>query len=117
MQVDGFFRQYLFTMVSQLPIILVYLVGLALALVWRRRHPRAHLFAILGIAVLLLNLVVMSGVQVWFPRYWMAHTHSEWSVNSLGLTIGVIRSLIAAGGFALLLMAVFIGRPAQPSGQ
>jgi hypothetical protein len=109
---EEYFGQYLISLITQLPMIIVYIVGLILAIARRQRHPKASLFAILGTTILLLNLVVMSGVQLWFPRFWVEHTHAQWRINSLLYAIGFLRSFLSATGFALLLLAVLTERPA-----
>lgn len=113
MQLEDSLGNYIISLATQLPLIIVYFIGLIVAFIGRKGHPRASWFAIFGCAILLGNLLLMTGVQVWLPSFWLANMHSAWSVKSLVYAIGILRSVIGAAGFALLLMAAFSRRTAD----
>jgi hypothetical protein len=117
MHLEGWFGNYFISLATQLPVIIIYFVGLILAFIWRQRHPKASLFAILGIALLLLNVLLMTGVQLWVSAYWVSGRSSSWNANSLIYAIIVLRSLIGAAGFGFLFMAVFTGRSVNQGSQ
>jgi hypothetical protein len=113
MQLEDSFGNYIISLATQLPLIIVYFIGLIVAFIGRQKHPRASWFAIFGCAILLGNLLLMTGVQLWLPNFWLSKMHSAWSVRSLIYAIGILRSVIGAGGVALLLMAAFGRRTAN----
>lgn len=106
---EDFITRYAVALAIQLPLILVYLGGAVLALVRRRHHPRATLFTVLAIVVLLFEVFVITGFQVWLP-YLLRQTSSPSEARTWLDVFAVVRNLVAATGVGLLLMAVFSGR-------
>jgi hypothetical protein len=100
---------------TQLPVILVWLIGLVLALVYWRRHPTVSLLAIIAIVGFLVTSLVGTYLSVWLP---LTLQERGWSIGRIGILMtarGVIGSLISAVLWALLLAAVFgwRNRPAE----
>jgi len=92
------------------PIMLVYLVGLVLALVFWRRCPVSCVLTLIA-TLLLLGLIVTST----FVYQYLFHARAEmdWPPERIELMYSVIRfvsSLLHALGIGLLLAAVFAGR-------
>src|SRR5262245_39041890 len=108
---DNFFLQFLISLATQSPLIVVYLVGFILALLWFSKCPKSSVLAILGIGILFLNVVVMTAVQIWLPRHWLeSRGGSSADLQWIFRVTAVIRSLIGAAGSLLLVLAVFSGR-------
>ena len=112
---DSLFQQVLSQLTSQLPVLIVYAVGLAISLSLWGRHPRACLPAFLGSLVLL-------AVSVGFPFVQMSlinnRSQQNWSVAEFGrimTVLAVASSTLRAVGYGLLIWAVFAGRARQPS--
>jgi len=106
--------QFLTTALIRLPMLTVYAVGILLATRFWRRCPRACLMTLLGCAVLIANLLGSSALQLWLFN---VARPSGWSMPSLGYVltaVSIASSLVSAGGFALLLAAVFSGRERVP---
>lgn len=96
---------------TQCPVLLVWLVGVVLAIVHWRHHPRVSLLTVIGLAVLTVMTVVSVFLGTWLPR-WLFES-GRMSVNELGNVMAVVRvveSLISAGAFGLILAAIFSGR-------
>jgi len=104
------FLQFLISLATQLPLFIVYAVCFTLALLWFQQCPKASVFAILGIGVLLLNSVVMTAVQIWLPQFWLDSGGSNADLQGIFRVTSVLRSLIGAAGSLLLIFAVFSGR-------
>jgi len=92
---------------------LVYSVGIVLAAVTWRRHPRASLLSLIAFVVFLLN-VLLGGVFNWF-------TMREEFLESFEQREMLIRAgngclaLINVAAWVLLLIALFARRPAGPA--
>jgi hypothetical protein len=95
----------------QLPVALVYLVGLVFALMYLSRAPRPAMAAAGGLAVLLLSLVVAPLITQVVLRSGVVEP-----MLALGV-VGFLRSLVYAAAFAAILYAVFADRPAIPAGK
>jgi hypothetical protein len=89
------------------PVIIVWVIGIALALSRWRRHPRVSQLALIAIAISIVNLVVNRFLVSWLP---MAMRDSGWTTTQIGsifAAIGIITSLIGAVAWALVLCAIF----------
>jgi hypothetical protein len=96
----------------QLPVLLVWLVGLVLAIVYWKRHPRVSLLALIGLAGLFIANVLGSLVSLWLPLI-VEQTGLPGGMQQYAL-INAIRtiagSLISAVFWVLVIAAIFGGR-------
>ncbi len=97
------------------PVFLVYLIGLVLAIVHWQRHPRASLFALLGLLVLAGSSLADTAVGYWLH---FALQGARFRMGVLGNAVGILRlgqAAFTSLGLALLLAAVFSGRGESPA--
>jgi hypothetical protein len=80
---------------TQLPVYLVWLVGLILSLAGWKKHPSVSLVALIGFVILFLLALV---TQLTTPRY---------GVNWSQAGIAFLEALIRAGAWGLVLAAIF----------
>lgn len=106
-------------LVWQSPVLLVYLVGIILALVFWRRHSGPCLLVLVA-AFLLLFVAVTQTIATHSlirAREELGWGHGElaWMLSAIGLVGSVLRAL----GTGLFVAAVFVGRrsawPVEPS--
>jgi hypothetical protein len=102
-------------LVAQTPVLLVYLVGIVLALVFRARAALASTLALAGLALLLTVSIVQ-------PFVFQLVLRSQIDAGSQGADIGrvigflgVVGSLLHAAGLGLLIAAVFAPRASAPN--
>ncbi|RMF33497.1 MAG: hypothetical protein D6759_06865 [Chloroflexi bacterium] len=101
---------------GQSPLLLAYLVGIVLALVFWRRYPRPCAFTLVAMGLLVLTLLGQTFLGAYFVVYRGAGV--GWGAGRVGRVLMVntlIGSLIRALAFGLLLAAVFVGR--EPAGR
>ena len=101
------FTSILSILIVQLPLILVWVIGLVLAIIRWKRHPRASLFTLIAITGLMILSLAGSLLSVWLPV--MIRT-GGWDVSRIGVintAVGFVRSLLAAILWGLLLAAIF----------
>lgn len=104
---EGITMAILFNYLFQVPMYLVCLVGIIIALVRWKKHPRVSLFALLGLGLWLLVSLVFTAVSAWMP-FWMQS--QEIPISQYSLINGVaniLRTLLGTGSFILLLIAIF----------
>jgi hypothetical protein len=92
------------------PGFLVDVVGIILALVWWRRHPRVSLLTLLAIGLGVSVAIGGSFLLTWLPGHLEQRGWTFAQTGALYPVIGFIRSAIGAVAFALLLSAVFTDR-------
>jgi len=94
----------------QVPLLLASLVGIILSILFWRRCPGAAALTLIATVVLLVNTVVVLGVQTYIfsarvTQGWTgeAYTRASYIVSLVG---GVVRGFAVTG----LVIAVFVGR-------
>ncbi len=88
------------------PMLLVYVVGIALAVVYWRRCPRAAAMVLIACAAMLLTTMAFSVFRVLLARIQGVSGMRSDMYVAVSFGVGVIR----AGGWAVVLAAVFTGR-------
>jgi hypothetical protein len=110
METETLLWNYLTSLARQLPTFLVYLGGVIWALVCIGKHTKASIFLIIGIIILFLDSVIISGIYIWLPSYLMAQGNYPYNMSTYYLIIGIINNLVVAIGFIFIFLAVFSGR-------
>ena len=103
---------------GQLPTLLVYLGGIVLCAVWSRRAPRAAMLAMIGCGILLLTSIAVAFVTNYYIMNRGGGGAPAATLGQIMVAVGIVGSVLRAAGFAMVLGAVFVGRPqvAQQSG-
>jgi len=94
------FSSSLTPLMFQLPYLLVYVIGIVVALVYISKHPVPATCVLLGCGLnLLLNLVTLA----------MQYSHS---MGAAGMTFPIyaITNVLRAAGLAMVIAAAFVGR-------
>ena len=126
---ESYFVQYLVNLASQLPELLVCVIGVFLGLIWWWRHRKVSLLLIIALVILGLNLIALTALQTWAGELFFGKTPPIVEINASELDrlvakptdyreyrwaytmIGFVKSLITAGALGLLVYAVHTGRP------
>lgn len=93
----------------QLPTLLVWLVGLVLALVYWKRHPHASGRLVTGLVILAIVALLGTAQNAAMP--WLAQRYGASSIALVSGVSGIVRGVIAAVGWAFMVSAVFGDRP------
>ena len=104
-----------YALAPQIPLYLIYLVGIIVALVYLKRHPRVSFLTIISIGISLLAGIIVTVVQVLLPSYLIRQGSSAQSLGYYFFGLGIISNLIHVVTFGLLLIAIFTGRSARPN--
>ena len=95
------------TIVISLPAIIVWVIGIALALSRWRRHPRVSQFALIACAVMIINTVANRSLTIWMPLAMRDYGWTAVQIGSFFTAIGIITSLISATAWTLVICAIF----------
>ena len=100
----------------QAPQLLVWLAGMALAVVWRQRAPKVALVTGVACGLFLLDALIGTTILVALPGMLIENGQSATQVGTAFALIGGIRSLFHAALWVAVLFAIFSGRPTAPAG-
>jgi hypothetical protein len=95
------------TIVISLPAIIVWVIGIALALSRWRRHPRVSQFALIACAVMIINTVANRSLTILMPLAMRDYGWTAVQIGSFFSAIGIITSLISATAWTLVICAIF----------
>ncbi len=101
-------------LLAQLPVLAVLLVGLLLVIMRWGRHPRASALLVAGLAIHLVVGLLALGLNAMLP--WLAGSIPGARVGVILQLVTVVRSLISAVGWGLVLAAVFADRGERERG-
>ena len=94
-------------LINQLPVILVWIVGVILALFHWKRYPRVSLMALAAIVIFFLNSAAGAFLSLYLP---LTLRERGWSTSQMSLVYtanAIVQSLIAAVAWGLVLAAIF----------
>src|SRR3979490_3066276 len=98
---DNIVVQFLWQVGSRAPVLVVYAVGLVLAIVYWKRYPRPCLLVFLALCLAGFSLVASTVLFAYLPR---AMIEFGWDHQLFGRTIGVVSftaNVLHAGAMAL----------------
>ena len=101
----------LFSQITNLPFLLIFVVGIILAIVRWSIHPRVSLMALVAFGLLLLGSIAKLGYMFWLiggPESGLSFTNAHAIMTWINLSV----TLLDLIGWVLLLLALFGGRKA-----
>src|SRR5438045_343719 len=100
----------------QSPVLLLYVVGLVLALVFWKRSPTASICTMIAFILMLATGVVMVFLQNYFLQARLSEHWSTFDVNKAMGFSNIVANLVRAVGLILIFVAIFVKRvPAEVS--
>ena len=97
----------LWLLLRKLPLVLVLLAGLGFAVIRWKQHPRASLFASIGIVLYIIEIFVMATVYQLLPGQ-LSQMH--FSMSTLFSVIRIVEDFFFSGILILLVTAAFSER-------
>lgn len=93
---------------GQMPLLIVWIVGIVLAIKNWEHYQKASLLALLGFTTLILETIVFSVVNMALPQFLNSISASE--IGLYYSAVGAVRTLLEAASFGLLVAAIFTQR-------
>ena len=110
--------QYLTQQLAYLgPVLVVYLVGMILSLVFIRKHPLASILALAATLILFASAIGVTIAQGYLIRTRIESAWSPIQFSQMQAIVSVIGAALRTLGYALLIAAVFVGRKAKASAE
>lgn len=98
----------LFTnLLPTLPILLVWLVGIILAIVNWGKYPRVSLVALIGLGLLLLLTFTGTAISALLPFLMQRPGTSAPGIANIWGIFNIVLGLLRAGAWVLILVAIF----------
>lgn len=97
-------------LLTQLPLYIVWIVGIVIALVRWSRHPKVSLLLLIGLLVLLVQSLASGLLLPWLQIAMMDRGMGGSRIGMLIGVISVVTALIRTAAWGLILVAVFSGR-------
>ena len=101
----------------QAPMLLVWLIGMALALLWWQRAPKVAAATLIACGLFLADALVGTFITVVLPRLLVDRGQSAAQVGTAFALVGIVRSLLHAALWCAVLFAIFSGRGPAPAKQ
>jgi uncharacterized membrane protein len=108
--VDNIFPMFLTQLATRMPTLLVYAIGLLLAISFWSRHPKPSMLVFLAMLIALFAVIASTFLFVYLPR---AGDDLGLDHQKLGLyfsIVGLTANMLHAVAMVFLLVAVFVGR-------
>jgi hypothetical protein len=101
---------------GQLPVLMVYVGGMALCAMWWRRARGAAMWALMGLTLMLVATVGSTAMQTYlFATRVQAGTSAQ-QLGHVLFAVGIGSSIVRAIGLGMVVAAVFVGRQREESG-
>lgn len=97
----------------QLPTLIVWVVAAVFALLRWERHPRASLYLLIAVGIFFVERLVGTWISMIMPLRLRERGLSHADMGIWFATWGVARSLVDAGGWTLMVLALFGVRQAE----
>ena len=97
---------FLLSQIWNVPFLIVYCVGIVLALLFWNRHPAVSILCIVAFLILLGSQVLGIGTQFWMTGA-TSRGMSSPEIGQLLSIMGIVRAVLATVAWTLLLTALF----------
>jgi hypothetical protein len=101
------------SLLIQLPIILVWLVGVALSLVFWRRHPTVSAMTLIAFIGFLIVAIIGTYLNTWLPITLQQRGLTAGRIGTILAVTGIINALVHTCLWVLVTMAIFGWRKKQ----
>jgi len=91
----------------QVPVLLAWLIGLILSIVFWQRHPRVSLLTLIALAVLFVETLIDTYLSLWLPLGLREQGLTLAQTGRIIATKQVLTSLVSAVAWVLVIAAIF----------
>lgn len=110
----NFLAQSISAYLTQIPVILVWLAGIVIAIYNRRRYPQAAVLTLIAVLLFLFTSLAGTAFNTWLPFALHARGMAASRMGLIAGIISIVRAILNAIAFGLLLAAIFGWRQKSP---
>jgi hypothetical protein len=92
---------------GSLPVIIVWVIGITLALSRWRLHPQVSQFALIAFVVMIVLTVANRTLNLWLPLMMHDRGTEPGQIRQISIAIAMVTQLVSAAAWAMALCAVF----------
>lgn len=97
-------------LLAQLPMFILYIVGIILAIKHWSDYQKASVLALIGFVTLILQTIIFSVLNISLPQLFMKNGLSASEMGVYFSVFGLFRSVLSAASWGLVVAAVFTQR-------
>jgi hypothetical protein len=116
MDASSSFLSTLISYLIQTPVVLVWFVALVLSAIYWRRHPRVSSLTVIAVAILLVETLVNTFLNLWLPLFLSDRGMGTGQIAQILAVKAIVTGVIVAVAWAMVVAAIFGGRRAAPKG-
>ena len=109
----SYFPAILAAQFAHLPLLVVWMVGIGIALARWSKHPRVSLLVVLALSGMLLLGVASTAISVVVPQYLYRQGVTTARTGVVFAIIGLVTATLSAGCWVMVIVALFSGRRAE----
>ena len=91
----------------QTPLFLVWIAGIAWCVIRWKDHPQVSLLVLIALVIFVMQALLGGFLNIWLPYYFIASDQNPDRMAYIFMARGVVQSIVAAGAWGLLLIAMF----------
>ncbi len=115
MPIGEYVRVFFTQLAFYIPLMIVWLIGLILAIVTWKQHPKASLLALRAFVIFLIN-ILLSTANSLLPLYLHNNANmSSASISTISMIAGIVIQIISVAAWILIIVAIFSRRKAIDS--
>ena len=98
---------YFVSLLPNTPLYLVWIIGLVLSILHRRRHSKVSLLTFISLSMFVVISLVGVFLGIWLPVNFYNDGLDAREIGIISMSINVITSLISSVAWGLLIAAIF----------
>lgn len=102
-----FSRVYFLSLLPNLPLYLIWIIGLVLSIIHRKRHSKVCLLTMVSLSILFLLSLISKFLDLWLPINVFNEGYTAREIGATMMRIEVIASLVSTVAWSMLFAAMF----------
>lgn len=98
---------YFLSLLPNTPVYLVWIIGLVLSIIHRRRHSKVSLFTFISLSMFVVISLVGAFLGIWLPVNFYNNGLDAREIGIISMSINVITSLVLSVAWGLIIAAIF----------
>ena len=98
---------YFISLLPNTPLYLVWIIGLILSIIYRRRHSKVSLLTFISLSMFVVASLVDGFLGIWLPVNFYNNSFDTREIGKISMSINVIMSIVSSVAWSLIIIAIF----------